>query len=347
MICWTCGWAPAGGAARPAGAPGGRGPAVPGGGAREAVGADGRLGPVVHGRSGVGRVHRRAGRRGGPERGDVVGVHDAVDRALMRALELLHGRERAPAELAVDDDVVARVAEQVLQDADVVPVHALLDGDAVAEALGAALAAPLAPAARRGGAAVLFADVRARARGRRSQGGDGLAADRAARGEVRGALEALDRADGGGTELAVDRDGEAGLAQGFLQLADIGSAGAGPEGAVAEVKRGALRERGGSGDDPAAQRDGKDRYGNTTDRRRHDGWNPLFRAPTGLAVGLARKGPRYAVQKRRFAPGHRGGLWVPRLLPVGPEGVRLVTTTGARYTSCRPLCLPGAPIVRP
>src|SRR4051795_6463054 len=74
---------------------------------------------------------------------------------------------------------------------------------------------------------------------------------------------------------------------------------------------------------------------------------PPFRAPTGLAVGLARKGPRYAGRRRRFAPGHRNGLWVPRLSPVGPEGVRLVTTTGARYTSCRLLCLAVAPIVRP
>ena len=43
-------------------------------------------------------------------------------------------------------------------------------------------------------------------------------------------------------------------------------------------------------------RDGEHRYGKTTNVRRHDGWNPLFRAPTGLAVGLARKGPRYAVR---------------------------------------------------
>src|SRR4051794_631362 len=96
------------------------------------------------------------------------------------------------------------------------------------------------------------------------------------------------------------------------------------------VPRRALGDGGRDGDAAEAHGDGEDAYGNTTYGRRHDGWNPLFRAPAGLAVGLARKGPRYAVLRRRFAPGHRGGLWVPRLLPVGPGEVRLVTTTGAR-----------------
>ena len=87
-----------------------------------------------------------------------------------------------------------------------------------------------------GGAAVVALTFALDARGRGLQRGDGLAADRAARGELGGALEALDRADGGGTELAVDLDGEAGLAEGLLQFADIRSAGAGAQGAVAEMR---------------------------------------------------------------------------------------------------------------
>src|SRR4029079_13029756 len=290
----------------------------------------------VHGRGGDGRGARRGG---GAQRRDVVGVQVAVDRAAVLALELLDGVQRAAAELAVDGDVVARVAEQVLQDADVVPVHALLDRDAVAEALrAAALAAD-------GGGGAAVGDVRARALRGRLQGGEGLAADRPARRGLGGALEALDGAHRGRTELPVGLHPEARAAQGLLQFLDVRAAGADPEGAVAEVRpRRPLRDGGRCGDGSTAQGGGEDRYENTTTGRRHDGWNPLFRAPTGLAVGLARKGPRYAVRERRFAPGHRGGLWVPRLRPVGPEGVRLVTTTRATYTSCRRLCLLPHPI---
>ena len=71
------------------------------------------------------------------QRVDVVGVHDAVGRQAARGLEGLDGLDGAVAELAVDRDLVAEAAQEVLEHLDVVAAHALADGDAVAEALGA------------------------------------------------------------------------------------------------------------------------------------------------------------------------------------------------------------------
>src|SRR3954447_20285632 len=196
MIAWTCGGAPAGATARPSGPTVACGPLFVAGAAAAAGGGAG----AAAGAAGGGR---------GAERLDVGRVHHAVDRALVRGLEGLDRPERPAAELAVDRHVVAGVAEEVLQHADVVAVHALLHRDAVAEALR-----PAAPAADRGGAA---ADVGALAASGRFQRRDRLAPDRPARRELGGALEALDRADGARPEVTVDRDGEPCLAKSLLE----------------------------------------------------------------------------------------------------------------------------------
>src|SRR3954453_5938264 len=224
MMACTCGGAPAGATARPS---------APTVALRPLVTAGAGGGGAAVPRGGGGGRARGAGGGDGAQRRDVVGVHEAVDRPLVRALELLDRLERARAELAVDDDVVARVAQEVLQHADVVPVHAALDGDPVAEALGPAPAPTPALAAGGGRAAVLAGDVGAAGASGGLQGRDRLAADGPARGERGGALEDLDRLNGRRTEPAVDLDGEAGLPQGLLKLTDIGPAGAGAKRAVA------------------------------------------------------------------------------------------------------------------
>src|SRR3954465_2845623 len=251
MICCTCGGAPAGATARPSGPTVAWAPGATAGGGAGGGGGGGGAGPAGGGGRRRRRRRRRPGGRGGAQRVDVGGVELAVDREAVGLLELLDGLERPAAELAVDRDVVAGVAEQVLQDPDVRAAHAALDRDAVAEALALLVGAGRVEAA---------ADVGAPALQRRLQRGDGLAADGAAGGQLRGALEALDRADGRGAELPVDLDGEARLAQGLLELADVLAAGAAAQRAVPEVRaRRALGDGSRRSDRPAAEQDGEDR----------------------------------------------------------------------------------------
>ena len=95
--------------------------------------------------------------------------------------------------------------EEVLKDADVVAAHPALDGDAVAEAVVRAVVVGVV-----GEAAV---GVGARAAQRALEGLDGARADRAAGLQARGALEALDRPQRPGAEVAVHLHLEAGLAR--------------------------------------------------------------------------------------------------------------------------------------
>ena len=202
----------------------------------------------------------------GAQRVDVAGVHDAVDGAVLRGLELLDRLLGGGAELAVDADLEAGAGEEVLQDADVVAAHPALDGDAVAEAVVRAASSGLSEEAAVG--------VGARAAQRALEGRDGARADRAAGRQARGALEALDRAQGAGAELAVDLDLEAGLAERLLQLAHVGARGAGAQRAVAEMRRlgRPARERARRGDDGYAKGEhGNDRNQRTAVGRRHDG----------------------------------------------------------------------------
>ena len=229
---------------------------------------------------------------------DVGGVHDAVDGAVLRGLELLDRLLRGGAELAVDADLEAGSREEVLKDADVVAAHPALDGDAVAEAVVRAVVVGVV-----GEAAV---GVGARAAQRALEGLDGARADGAAGLQARGALEALDRPQGPGAEVAVHLHLEAGLPERLLELAHIGSRGAGAQRAVAEMRRlgRPARERARRSDDGYAKGEhGNDRNQRTAVGRRHDAKDPSFSlAPTGLAVGLARKRPRYVALMATIRP---------------------------------------------
>ena len=73
--------------------------------------------------------------------------------------------------------------------------------------------------------------------------------------QARGALEALDRAQRAGAEVAVHLDLEAGLPERLLELAHVGPGGAGAQRAVAKMRRlgRPARQRARRGDDGYAE----------------------------------------------------------------------------------------------
>ena len=230
--------------------------------------------------------------------------------AVSKRLDRLLG---AGAELAVDADLEAGAREEVLEDPDVVAAHPALDRDAVAEAVVRAVVVGVV-----GEAAV---GVGARRRAARACRAATVRVPTVPLGvEARGALEALDGAQRPGAEVAVDLDLEAGLAERLLELAHVGARGARR---AACGRRGATPWPSGSRARSARRRRVTPKASTATteeqrtaDRTAARQQRPLFfRAPTGLAVGLARKRPRYVALRRRFAPCHRGGYWVPRSPP--------------------------------
>src|SRR3954454_20865795 len=203
----------------------------------------------------------RAGAGEVAQRGDVVGVDDAVDRKVVGALEAQDGAARAGAELAVDADALdAGAAQEVLEDLDVVARHALSHGDAVAEAVMGALALDVVVAADAdGGGAAL---------GGLAQGRQRDLADGAAGLEVGGALEALDGLGRARAEVAFGADLDADLDEQALERLDVRAGGAGAQRAAAELGGGpgrVSRGDGGQGDGCGAEREQREgQYGNTT-----------------------------------------------------------------------------------
>ena len=232
---------------------------------------------------------------------------------LLRRLEALDARDRAGAELAVDD-VASRRAEEVLEDLDVVAAHARRERDAVAEALRRWPWRPCRVAAAAYGLAEPPAARGAAPRGSRARPTPEAAGWRRAGSAATARL-------GARAEVAVGRDLEADLGQqaaGACGRPRPGSPAAAcgrPRCADARPVGVGLREAGTSRA-PRRRATGMRQQANGGRRNvGDDGGTPLFRAPTGLAVGLGLKELRYAASWRRFAPGRLSRPWVPRSPP--------------------------------